>query len=97
MSPTLRRELIIAGVLAAIGLIALPLAIYFVGQRIVGPYGGEGTEGGSLDLSASIWAAMAGGDWAAWLLVLSPYVFVQLIRLSMRIARPRHRVTTVTD
>ena len=45
-----QRELAIAAGLLAFGLIALPFAVYIVGQRVLGEYGaGEGAS--ALDLA----------------------------------------------
>jgi hypothetical protein len=88
-----KSELILAGSLIGFGLLLLPLAIYVVGIQIIGPYEGEG---GAFGLLASILGALARGDWAAWVLTLSPYVVVQLGRLGLHLWRA-HRVTPVTD
>ena len=94
MNLRLKRELAIAAVLLAFGLVVLPYAIYFVGVQIIGDYE---SEDGALGLGLTIWSALAGGEWAAWVLVLSPYAVVQLLRLAVRVARFRPRVTAVTD
>jgi hypothetical protein len=95
MSGTLKTELILAAVLLAFGLIALPSAIFFVGTLIIGPYDG-GTS--AIDLGLAVWAGLAQLEWSAWLLVLSPYIVVQLLRTAVRAARPRRRhVNTVTE
>jgi len=84
-----RRELVIATAMLAFGLFVLPMAIYSVGVRVIGSYG---TEGGMLDLAETIWRdLLALAPWA-WLLVLSPYVVVQALRLALRMWRsPRTR------
>ncbi|HEY7673085.1 MAG TPA: hypothetical protein VIC71_12785 [Gammaproteobacteria bacterium] len=89
-----KNELILFGGLLGFGLILLPFVVYFVGVEIVGPYAGEG---GALGLLASIVAAGASGNWAAWILVLSPYLIVQLTRFALRALRRSNRVTPVTD
>jgi hypothetical protein len=88
-----KSELVLAGSLIGSGLLLLPFAIYVVGMQIVGPYEGEG---GAFGLLVSILRALAHGDWAAWVLALSPYVVVQLGRLAFHLWR-QHRVTPVTD
>ncbi len=60
-----------------VGLVLLPLAIYFVGQAIFGDYGGDGYGHFFSELSGRIRA----GDAAAWFLVLSPYLGWQSLRL----------------
>jgi hypothetical protein len=79
-----RREILIATVMLAFGLFVLPMAIYAVGVRVIGEYGGEG---GLLDLAESIWTDLLGLAPWAWILVLSPYVVVQAVRLARRLWR----------
>lgn len=69
----------------AFGLFVLPIAIYAVGVRVIGSYG---PTGGMLDLAESIWGDLLGLAPWAWLLVLSPYVVVQALRLALRMWRP---------
>lgn len=89
-----KKELTIAAALVAFGALLLPYAIYFVGQPIFGEYEGEG---GPVGLEVEIWMALVRGEWAAWLLVFSPYLVIQLLRLGVWIRRTRKDVTTVTD
>jgi hypothetical protein len=83
---TWQREVAIAAGLLALGLIALPFAVYVVGQRVLGEYG-EGD--GALALAESIWLDLLSLRLSAWLLVLSPYLTVQLARGVRRIWRRR--------
>ena len=80
----LRRETVIAAAGLAFGLFVLPAAIYWVGKRIFGDYS---PDGGMLALAEQIWSDLLALDPAAWLLVLSPYVIVQLGRLVRRLWR----------
>lgn len=82
---TWQRELSIAAGLLALGLIALPFAIYFVGQRLLGDYEGPG----ALGLAENIWLDLLALHPLTWLLVLTPYGIVQLARLMRRIWRRR--------
>jgi hypothetical protein len=79
-----RRELAIAAGLLAFGLLALPFAVYVVGQRTLGEYG-DGA--GPLALVESIWLDLLSLRLPAWILVLSPYLAVQLARGIRRIWR----------
>lgn len=82
-----KKELLICGALLAAGIVALPFAIYAVGQRVVGEYApGQG----ALDLIGAIWAALAAFNPWAWLLVLSPYLVITLLRASWLTWRSRH-------
>ena len=83
MHGRLRNEAILAGLMLAFGLFILPVAIYFVGQQIIGEYEG----GGVVGLVLELWSALVRADAVAWILVLSPYLVVQLLRLTWRIWR----------
>ena len=82
-SSSWRREIAIAAGCLAFGLIALPPAIYVVGQRMLGEYEGDGAMG----LSESIWTDLLALQAPAWLLVLCPYLALQLIRGIRRLLR----------
>jgi hypothetical protein len=81
-----QREIAIAAGLLAFGLIALPFAVYVVGQQMLGEYG-EG--GGALALAEHIWLDLLAFRLPAWILVLSPYLTIQLARGVRRIWRRR--------
>lgn len=83
---TWQRETAIAAGLLGFGLLALPFTIYLVGQRLLGEYA-EGA--GALALAESIWLDLLALRLPAWLLVLSPYLIVQLARVVRRIWRRR--------
>ncbi len=83
MHGRLRNEAILAGLMLAFGLFILPVAIYFVGQQIIGEYEG----GGVVGLVLELWSALVRADTVAWILVLSPYLVVQLLRLTWKIWR----------
>ena len=83
---TIRREIAIAAALFAAGLVLLPLAIYWVGRQVAGEYAGGG---GPLALTDQVWSDFLQLEPSAWLLVLSPYVFLQLARLIRRTWRAR--------
>jgi hypothetical protein len=78
-----QREVGIAAGLLAFGLLGLPFAIYLVGDRVLGDYAGSG----ALGLAESLWLDLAGFYPLAWLLVLAPYIVVQLARVVRRIWR----------
>jgi hypothetical protein len=79
-----QREVAIAAGFLAFGLLALPFLVYLVGQRMLGEYGdGEGP----LSLAESIWLDLLSLSLSAWILVLSPYLAIQLARGVRRIWR----------
>jgi hypothetical protein len=79
-----QREVTIAAALLAFGLLVLPFVVYFVGQQILGDYG-DGL--GALALAESVWVDLLSFRLAAWVLVLSPYLTIQLARGVRRIWR----------
>jgi hypothetical protein len=81
-----KRELVIAVALFGCGFLLLPLAIFWVGKHVVGDYAGEG---GLLALTDQIWSDFLSLDPAAWVLVLSPYLLAQILRLIRRTWRAR--------
>lgn len=81
--PRLRKELILFGVLLALGLFALPVAVYLVGNAIFGAY----ADGDYFDFAAALWSRLSGLDAASWFLVLSPYLAWQALRFSVHAFR----------
>lgn len=82
-----RRELAIGAAFLGVGLFVLPAAIYLVGSRIFGEYSTDGS--GMMALAEQIWLDLAAVRPFAWLLVLSPYVVIQLARGVRRLWRAR--------
>ncbi len=73
----LREVAMFLGLLFA-GLVLLPIAIYWIGPRVLGDFGGYGFA----DFYSSLSARLRGGEPAAWFLVLSPYLVIQVLRLT---------------
>lgn len=73
----LRKEILLLAILLLLGLVALPMAVYSVGQVIFGDYGGQGFWQFFLDLSGRVRT----GEPAALFLVSSPYLGWQTLRL----------------
>ncbi len=61
------------------GLVLLPLAIYFTGQSVFGEYGGAGFS----DFYGRLSGEIRDGRAVVWFLVLSPYVILMLLRLTI--------------
>lgn len=79
-----RRELLIGGIAVACGLVLVPLLIWLVGHRILGPYThtqdpSAGT--GPLRLLADFFTGLAHGSVVFWCVALGPYVLLSLMRL----------------
>ncbi len=61
------------------GLVLLPLAIYFTGQSVFGEYGGAGFS----DFYGRLSGEIREGRPAVWFLVLTPYLILMLLRLTI--------------
>lgn len=94
LSKALKKELVLASTLIAFGLLVLPFAVFWVGQRVVGDYE---SAAGLWGLLTSIWTDFFSLDLSAWLLVLSPYATIQLVRLAFKARRLGRSVTSVTE
>lgn len=89
----LKFELVLALALISAGMLVLPLAIFWVGQFVVGEFEG----GGVVELLGGIWTELSRGSIAAWTLVLSPYFVVQLLRLARAAMRRPVNDATVSS
>lgn len=86
----IRHELIILGIALACGFIAIPLLIWVVGNRILGPYvhTQDPTAGtGPMRLIADFFGGLAHGSVIFWCVVIGPYVLLTLIRFVYAIVR----------
>ena len=82
MKHKLVNELALFSALLAIGFLLLPIAIYTVGGIVFGVYdGGYGSFFGKLS------RGLVSGDLPTWFLVLSPYLVIQVVRLSLFLFR----------
>jgi hypothetical protein len=86
-------ELVLLISLLAVGLLVIPVLIYFTAAPVAGDYPGEGLWG----LIKHIWGDLGRGRPFAWLMVLCPYLFLQLLRLSVVSWRSSQGVNQVTD
>ena len=77
-SLSIRKEALLLLVLFAAGIILMPAVIYFIGQMIFGNYGGDGF---GFFLGA-IGKKLITADGVAWLLVASPYLILQCLRIT---------------
>ncbi|MFQ6007033.1 MAG: hypothetical protein ACE5OQ_16205 [Woeseia sp.] len=73
------NELALALSLFFAGLVLLPLAIYLTGQSVFGEYGGAGFS----DFYGRLSSEIRAGRPVVWFLVLSPYLVVLLLRLTI--------------
>lgn len=74
----LRREALLLGIFGGFGLFGLPALVYLVGQFLLGEY----LPGASMGtFYADLYGHLAAAAPWAWLLVLGPYLAVQVLRL----------------
>lgn len=74
----IRREALLLLIFGGFGLLGLPALVYLVGQVLLGEYrpgAGMGT------FYADLYGHLAAASPWAWLLVLGPYLAIQLLRL----------------
>ena len=79
----LRRELVILGIALACGLIVIPLLIWVVGNRILGPYvhTQDPTAGtGPMRLLADFFSGLGHGSIIFWCVVAGPYILISVVR-----------------
>jgi hypothetical protein len=89
------RELIILGGALIIGLVLVPLAIWFVGNRILGPYThGTNTRAGPLALLGDFFTGLAHGLVSFWAVALGPAVIILFVRLVLALLRYQPPATT---
>ncbi len=82
------RELIIFAVGLAFGLIAMPFLIWFVGNRMLGPYShGQNPHAGPFALAADFLLGLVHGSVVFWMVALGPAVLVLLLRLFVALWR----------
>ena len=74
--PLAREALLFVG-LAIAGVVLLPLGVFFVGDAVFGSYGGNGFG----EFFEVLLRKLGRADRFAWLLVLSPYIVVQVLRI----------------
>jgi hypothetical protein len=80
LQQTITRELILAAVFLLFGLLLLPLLVYVVGGLVFGPYAGDGVG----QFYGGLFAGLGDGDWAAWLLVVAPFLGISFLRILTR-------------
>jgi hypothetical protein len=71
-----RRELILAGALALVGLTVLPAAVYLAGYLTLGRFEGSGF----WHFFAILYKSLFKGSAAAWVMVAGPYALLWLWR-----------------
>jgi hypothetical protein len=87
--PRTRREVALFGGALAVGLLAVPLLIWLMGHRILGPYThGDDPRGmGPLALYGDYFSGLAHGWLSYWTVALGPAVLLLLARLWLTLLR----------
>ena len=75
----LKKEAAIFAAMLFLGFVLLPIVVWFVGNLVFGEYGGSGYG----DFFGRLGSKMLSGDIAAWFLVLSPWLGLQVVRLAL--------------
>ena len=73
------KELALFLTLLFFGFVLVPIAIFLVGQDVLGQFGGYGYA----DFFGTLSAKIRSGDLVAWFFVLSPYLVWQTLRLTL--------------
>jgi hypothetical protein len=77
------RELIISAGALLIGVIAMPFAIWLVGNRILGPYThGANAHAGPMALLGDFFVGLSQGAITFWMVALGPLVIILFVRLA---------------
>ena len=79
LKKTATRELALFLTLLFVGLVVLPLLIYMVGNALFGDYGGSGFAG----FYNTLHGKLRDGEPVVWVLMLSPYLAWQMLRLTV--------------
>jgi len=94
------RELIVFGTALLIGLIAIPLAIWVVGNRILGPYThGTNPHAGPLALLGDFFVGLSRGWVSYWIVALGPAAIILFVRVAWALIKfnPRNRPSVAKD
>ncbi|HVO47395.1 MAG TPA: hypothetical protein VMT29_13785 [Steroidobacteraceae bacterium] len=84
------RELMVFAVALLIGAVAVPFAVWAVGDRILGPYvHGSNPHAGPLALLGDVLRGLAQGAISDWIVVLGPFAIILFVRLSYALLRRR--------
>ena len=94
------RELLLLGTALLLGLIGVPLATWFVGNRILGPYvHGSNAHAGPMALLGDFFAGLGQGALSFWVVALGPVLIIGFVRLAWALinSRPRNKSNTKAD
>ncbi len=76
----IRKEVALLAGLLFLGLVIMPIGIFWIGQTMFGTYGGHGYG----EFFGTISEKIRAGDAVAWFLALAPYLAWQCLRLMLK-------------
>ncbi|MBJ89823.1 MAG: hypothetical protein CMO98_08185 [Woeseia sp.] len=79
----MKKEITLFLISVLVGITVLPIAIYLVGDLVFGEYGEGGYSGFFIDILTDLLT----GTGTIWFLTLSPYIVLQILRLTRHILR----------
>ena len=88
LSRILKKESAIFAGFLFVGVVLLPIVIWFVGKIVFGAYGGAGFA----EFFGTLNGKIRSGDLVAWFLVLSPWLALQILRLMVFGWRAVHKL-----
>ena len=88
LSRILKKESAIFAGFLFVGVVLLPILIWFVGKIVFGAYGGAGFA----EFFGTLNGKIRSGDLVAWFLVLSPWLALQVLRLMVFGWRAVHKL-----
>jgi hypothetical protein len=78
------RELIIFGGALLLGLIVIPLAIWFVGNKALGPYiHGTNPHAGPMALLGDFFSGLSHGGVIFWIVAMGPALIILFVRVAL--------------
>ena len=84
------RELIIFGSALVLGLVVVPLLIWVVGNRILGPYThGTNPHAGPMALLGEFYDGLSRGWLSYWIVALGPLVIIVFVRAAWELVVPK--------
>ena len=83
LQKVLKKEAALFTALLFVGLVLLPILVWFVGKAVFGAYGGHGFA----DFFGTLSCRIRSGDLGAWTLVLSPWLALRIVRLAAAVWR----------
>ncbi len=79
----LTRDLFVFGCALIVGIVGVPLAIWFVGNRMLGPYThGTNTHAGPMALLGDFFAGLAHGEMSFWIVAIGPALIILFVRIA---------------